>query len=149
MKKIIYKKTSYLHGENEFFLYEPIELDIVQEKYDKEEKAIEIIYSLAGKNYSYPTRSNSYTIVRTFKADNKNRLLADYTPIYVPCIEDCSPQYPTTLHPKCRVLTDKPMTYTRLQCECCGEISLIAINSWKIATGNDLKEQKCNSNESR
>ena len=144
MKKIIYRKIGYLYGENEFFLYEPIELDIVQEKYDDKGKATEITYTLTGKNYLYPIHSKSYTIVKTFKPDNKNRLVDDYIPIFVSCIEDCSPQYPKTLHLKCKVLTDKQMSYTRLQCECCGEIKLIAINSWKIATEDDLKEQKCN-----
>ena len=136
---------SYLYGKDEFFLYEPIELDIVQEKYNNKGIATEIIYTLAGENYSYPTHSKSYTIVKTFKPDNKNRLLDDYIPVFVPCIEDSSSQYPKTLHLKCRVLTDKHMSYTRLQCECCGETSLIAINSWKIAAGDNLEEQKCNS----
>jgi hypothetical protein len=144
MEKTGYKKTGYLYGDYEFFLYAPIKLDIFHEEYDKQGEATKIMHGLAGNICSYPVRTSSYTIVESFIPDGKNRLLADYRGVFVPCINDNAPYYPKTLHSKCSVLTDKHGGYTQLQCECCGQTGLIAINSWRIATESDLKQSKCN-----
>lgn len=144
MEKIRYKKINYLDGKYKFFLYVPIQLDITHEEYNQNGEAKKIMYISAGDIYSYPVCGNSYTVVKDFVPDEKNKFLTDYQDVFVACINDNASYYPKTLHTKCRVLTEKHGGYTQLQCESCGEISLIAINSWKIATEKDLKQNKCN-----
>lgn len=49
MEKTVYKKRSYLYGEHEFFLYEPLTLDIIREEYNNKGEATKIIYELSAK----------------------------------------------------------------------------------------------------
>lgn len=145
MKTIRYIKKSYLYDDFQFFLYEPIELDIVSEKYKTNGEAEEIKYTEDGEEKIFK-HNRYYSIVKAFTPTPKCILRSEYEkkPIYVSCVERIlSCKGVDKRHLKCEVLSDKRGAYTMLKCDCCGDESPIALNSWDIWKEGDSFDFDC------
>jgi hypothetical protein len=123
-----YKKVSYLYGKAQFFLYTPMDIEVIKEKKDYNHKLIHLTYIEDGDEWNYDL-NHPYKIVKTFTTNEKNMLVSDYKGIDVTAYHYIGGGWSDIKHDKVRVLVEKRGSYTMLQCQHCGKTSPIAINS--------------------
>jgi hypothetical protein len=114
----VYNKTEFNLSKRTFFLYEPIQAQIITRNGE------EIIRAIDGSFIDY-VKTNSNTLVRNFKANAKNMLLRDYVPEFVIYEE----WFFNRAHKNCKVLPNKVGGYIMVKCLDCGEEKKIAMNS--------------------
>lgn len=121
-----YKKVSYLYGKAEFFLYTPMEIEVISEtvqngfltklSYESAESTLTKTWNLY---------NHIMVIVKDFKPDANNMLESDYKPRFISATDEIK-----QFHAKCEVLVEKRGSYTMVKCCGCGQESPLAINSF-------------------
>ena len=133
-----YKKVSYLYGKAEFFLYAPMDIEVISERKDVNNKTDRLTYKEDGEEHNFDT-SHPYEIVRDFTPNDKNMLVSDYKGKIIVAYTDHLTYSPNIKHEKVKVLVEKRGSYTMLECLHCGAKSPIALNSMYLNGNEELE----------
>lgn len=142
MKTTIYQVREYLHDELQFFLYEPVELDIVSEEWNGK-YAKKIKHRLPDMSEEWLVINGYNVYVKDFTSSNKHMLVSDYKPVIVTCISALPQCYLSELHERCEVLVEQRGLYVMVRCLNCGKESPLAINSLRIYNSDEVFNHKC------
>lgn len=133
-----YKKVSYLYGKIEFFLYTPMDIEVINEKLDSNGKLLNLSYLKDDVEHNFDIR-HPYEIVKSFTPNHKNVLVSEYNDKIITAYSDSGGRFPDIKHEAVRVLVEKRGNYTMLECFHCGKQSPLAINSMYINGDEDLE----------
>ncbi len=101
-----YKKVSYLYGKPHFFLYTPMDIEVVKERTNSNGKVKALTYIENGKEHDFED-SFPYEIVKSFIPSDKKMLVSDYKGKTVVAYTDHHGYFPDIKHELATVLVEK------------------------------------------